>query len=563
MSYLLSKYCKNAKFQNYEELTKGFEITYPDSFNFGYDCVDAWADKEPEKLALVWTNDEGEMRQYSFLDMKHESNRAANMFASFGIRKGDIVMLILKQRPEVWFSMVALHKMGAVVIPASFQLTSPDLVYRLNLSGAKMLVSVDDDYVIKNIKTALPDCPTVETVISVGEGEIEGFAPYRKIIGNFSPDFPRPSDEQNTCVTDDMMIFFSSGTTGMPKMVLHDYSSPLGQISTAKFWQCVEENTIHMTQTDSGWAKFAWGKMYGQWLCGAAIGAYDTEKFEPRAMLDAIKRINPTTLCLPATIFRVLIKEDISKEDFSFIKHATMAGEPLNPEVLRQLQEKTGLVVHEGFGQSESSVLIANFFGMEIRPGSMGKAAPGYDIDILDENLKRCEDGVVGSICIHNVFSKHPTGLFREYWKDEESMSKSFRDDTYNTGDTAWRDADGYFWFVGRGDDLIKCSGYRIGPFEVESALMEHPAVLECAVTAYPDDLRGDVVKATIVPAKGVRVSDELKKELQNHVKHSTAPYKYPRIVEFVDELPKTTSGKIIRNQIRANDVQKYNQNRK
>ncbi|MDR1628631.1 MAG: AMP-binding protein [Oscillospiraceae bacterium] len=562
MSYLLNRYCTATAFADYDDLKNNFAIRCPEDFNFGYDCVDAWAEHEPQKLALVWTNDAGDMKRYSFLDVKHESNRAANLFRSFGIRKGDVVMLILKQRPEVWFAMTALHKMGAVVIPASFQLTPHDLVYRLNASGAKLIVAVDDDYVMENINTALAECKSVEHVLSVGEKDLPGMENYRKIIGGFSAEFPRPTDDQNTCVTDDMMIFFSSGTTGMPKMVLHDYSSPLGQISTAKFWQCVQENTVHMTQTDSGWAKFAWGKMYGQWLCGAAVGAYDTEKFEPKTMLAAIKRIRPTTLCLPATIFRVLIKEDISRDDFSFVEHATMAGEPLNPEVLKQLYEKTGLVVHEGFGQSESSVLVANFFGMEIRPGSMGKPAPGYDIDILDENLRRCEDGAVGSICIKNVLSNHPTGLFREYWKDEEAMKKSFRDDTYNTGDTAWRDADGYLWFVGRNDDVIKCSGYRIGPFEVESALMEHPSVLECAITAYPDELRGDVVKATVVLVKGSEGNDELKKELQNHVKHATAPYKYPRIVEFADELPKTTSGKIIRNQIRAADVQKYNANK-
>ncbi len=559
MNDITKQFCPKTDFKDYDELKANFRINVPETFNFGFDCVDAWADCESEKLALVWTDDTEVMKYYTFTDIKRESNRCVNMLKSFGIKKGDVVMLILKQRPEVWFAITALHKLGAVVIPASFQLTQHDLVYRLNSAGVRMVICVDDDYTLNNVRNSLNECPSVHTIVSVGERDLPDFHNYRKIIGSFSDVYERPHGDEDTKVTDDMLIYFSSGTTGMPKMVLHDYSSPLGQISTAKFWQCVQNNKIHMTQTDSGWAKFAWGKIYGQWLCGAAIGAFDTEKFEPKTMLAAIKRINPTTLCLPATIYRVLIKEDIKPSDFEFVEHATVAGEPLNPEVFKQLCDKAGLVVHEGFGQSESSVLIANFFGMEIRPGSMGKSAPGYEIDILDENLKRCEDGIVGSICLRNVFSKHPAGLFREYWLDEESMKKSFRDDTYNTGDTAWRDSDGYFWFVGRNDDVIKCSGYRIGPFEVESALMEHPSVLECAITAYPDDMRGDVVKATVVLVKGTEGTEELKRELQNHVKHSTAPYKYPRIIEFVAELPKTVSGKIIRNQIRANDVQKFN----
>ena len=342
----------------------------------------------------------------------------------------------------------------------------------------------------------------------------------------------------------------------MPKMVRHDFSSALGQITTARYWQCVKENKIHMTQTDSGWAKFAWGKIYGQWICGAAVGAYDTEKFHPIDMIEAMERIRPSTFCAPATIYRFLIKEDLSKYDFSYIEHACLAGEPLNPEVFHQIEKLTGMRIYEGFGQSESSVLLANYPWVEIKPGSMGKPAPGYDIALLDENGEECEDGMVGSICIR-VDQGHPTGLFRDYWKDDAAMEKSFKFGYYNTGDTAWRDGDGYYWFVGRNDDVIKCSGYRIGRFEVESALMEHPSVLECAVTALPHPDRGQVVKATIVLAKGYEPSDELVKEIQNHVKHATAPYKYPRVVEFVRELPKTSSGKIMRTAIRAADMQK------
>jgi acetyl-CoA synthetase len=370
-----------------------------------------------------------------------------------------------------------------------------------------------------------------------------------------------------------MLIYFSSGTTGMPKMVLHNNSLPLGHIVTAKYWHCVEDNTVHMTQTDSGWAKFAWGKIYGQWICGAAIGAYDTEKFTPQGMLDAIIRLRPTTFCAPATIFRYLIKEDLSAYDFSFIHHISVAGEPLSPEVYHRLKEKTGLELREGFGQSETSVMAAVFKWLPVRPGSMGKPAPLFGISLLDENGERCDDGIAGNMSItlagKNMYeiaanqngadqagvpqiglSDFP-GLFRGYWKDEEVTKSCWNKGTYQTGDMAWRDGDGYLWFVGRNDDVIKCSGYRIGPFEVESALMEHPAVLECAVTAAPDPMRGQVVKASIVLTHSFSPSDELIHELQNHVKHVTAPYKYPRIVEFVQELPKTISGKIKRNVIR------------
>jgi acetyl-CoA synthetase len=376
---------------------------------------------------------------------------------------------------------------------------------------------------------------------------------------------------------DPMLIYFSSGTTGMPKMVLHNHSLPLGHIVTAKYWHCVEDNAVHLTQTDSGWAKFAWGKIYGQWICGAAIGVYDTEKFTPQGMLEAVQRLRPVTFCAPATIFRYLIKEDLSGYDFSFIRHTSVAGEPLSPEVYHKLKELTGLEIREGFGQSETSVMAAVFKWLPVKPGSMGKPAPLFGLKLLDENGDVCDDGIVGNMSItcasKNMYeiegagkpsspgtaapviglSEFP-GLFRGYWKDEEITGNCWAHGTYQTGDMAWRDDEGYLWFVGRNDDVIKCSGYRIGPFEVESALMEHPSVLECAVTAAPDSMRGQVVKATIVLARGFSPSDELKRDLQNHVKRVTAPYKYPRIVEFVPELPKTISGKIQRNMIRKKD---------
>jgi acetyl-CoA synthetase len=387
-------------------------------------------------------------------------------------------------------------------------------------------------------------------------------------IEKASDKFTRPTGAAATKVSDRMLIYFSSGTTGMPKMVMHNHSLPLGHIVTAKFWQCVEENTVHMTQTDSGWAKFAWGKIYGQWICGAAVGAYDTEKFHPDTFIAAVERLKPYSFCAPATIYRYLMKEDLSNVDFSFIKHSSVAGEPLSPEVFNQFKAKTGLEIREGFGQSETSVMAANFKWLDVKPGSMGKPSPLFGLELLDENGQRCDDGMTGNMSITHAgpsmykreFARYDDGsnipgLFRGYWKADEKMRQCWPENVYQTGDMAWRDGDGYYFFVGRNDDVIKCSGYRIGPFEVESALMEHPSVLECAVTAAPDPLRGQVVKATIVLAKGWTASDELKKELQNHVKHATAPYKYPRLIDFVDELPKTTSGKIQRNVIRARDA--------
>ncbi|MDR0883707.1 MAG: AMP-binding protein [Oscillospiraceae bacterium] len=538
-------------------MKKNFRIVVPENFNFGFDVVDAWADIDENKPALLWTDDSGEVRAFTFGDIRAQSNRAVHFLQAQGVRKGDVVMLILKQRPEVWFLLTALHKMGAVALPASYQLTPKDLRYRLALSEAKMLITVADDDVVNYAQVALQDSPGVHTYATVGDKAVPGAIDYRKVIGDYSPLLERPTGKAATVNTDPLLIYFSSGTTGLPKMVRHDQTSPLGHIPNALFWQQVADGKVHLTQSDSGWAKFAWGKIYGQWICGASIGAYDTEKFVPSAMLDALARLKPYTFCAPATIYRFLMKEDLSGYDFSFIAHASLAGEPLNPEVFRQIESKTGLRIYEGFGQSESSVLLANFPWDEIRPGSMGKPAPQYDIFLMNEEGGSCEDGEVGAICVRDAAAKHVTGLFQEYWKDEAATAKAFQFGHYSTGDTAWRDADGYYWFVGRNDDVIKCSGYRIGPFEVESALMEHPGVLECAVTAYPDPLRGEVVKATVVLARGHSASDEIKREMQDLVKRVTAPYKYPRVVEFVDALPKTSSGKIMRTQIRANDLQK------
>jgi len=580
MNEILSRYCPHIEFESYEDFFVNYKCNVPDNFNFAYDVVDEWARLYPDKLALVRTDDGGEVQSWSFSQIKHESDKAANALLNLGIKKGDVVMLILKQRPEVWILMVALEKIGAVCIPATFQLTQKDIVYRCNIAQVKMLISVDDDdELLKNIIYASKECPGLVHKGVVGKKAPQGFIDIQKTIAEADASFSRPCGEADTKINEPMLIYFSSGTTGMPKMVLHNHTLPLGHIVTAKYWQCVDDNKVHMTQTDSGWAKFAWGKIYGQWICGAAVGVYDTDKFTPLGILKALNKIKPYSFCAPATVFRYLMKEDLSGYDFSYITHTSVAGEPLSPEVFHKIKEKTGLEIREGFGQSETSVMAATFKWLPVKPGSMGKPAPLFGLNLLDENDQPCDDGIVGNISIttagNNIYSqkspmscesvipkipfnlqsaKQVPGIFTGYWKDVEITNKSWYDGIYHTGDMAWRDNDGYYWFIGRNDDVIKCSGYRIGPFEVESALMEHPSVLECAVTAAPDPMRGQIVKATIVLAHGFIPSEELKKELQNHVKRVTAPYKYPRIVEFVNELPKTISGKIQRNVIRNKD---------
>ena len=560
MNEILSRYCPRIEFESYEDFYANYKCPVPDNFNFAFDVVDEWARLDPEKTALVRTDDSGLVESWTFAEIKRLSDKAANLLLDLGIGKGDVVMLILKQRPDIWILMTALEKIGAVCIPATYQLTCKDIIYRCNIADVKMLISVADDELLDNIKTASRECPKLVHLAATGSGIPEGFLDIRNAIDRADDYFTPPAGDRSTRIHEPMLIYFSSGTTGMPKMVLHNHCLPLGHIVTAKYWQCVQENKIHLTQTDSGWAKFAWGKIYGQWICGAAVGAYDTEKFTPGGILSALERIRPASFCAPATVFRFLIKEDLSGYDFSYIEHATVAGEPLNPEVYHRIREMTGMEIREGFGQSESSVMTASFKWLPVKPGSMGKPAPLFGLDILDEDEKSCEDGIAGNISItaagSHIYSKENSslmpGLFTGYWKDREITEKCWYKGIYHTGDMAWRDSDGYYWFIGRNDDVIKCSGYRIGPFEVESALMEHPAVLECAVTAAPDPMRGQIVKATIVLARGYEPSDELKKELQNHVKKVTAPYKYPRIVEFVNELPKTISGKIQRNIIRS-----------
>ena len=548
---MIEQYINRLEFESYEDFQKNFKFNIPSNFNFGYNVVDGWAKIQPDKPALIWENDQAQEKTFTFSEIKTLSDKAANVFTSHGIKKGDVVLLMLMERPEVWISLVALQKIGAIAVPATYQLTEKDIIYRCKSANVKMIVCADNDYIISNINKSRKDCPSVQTYAIVSDHKIDGFVSFRDEITNASTKWEKIVNNNN----DIMLIYFSSGTTGMPKMVAHDFTYPIGQIVTAKFWHCVDENSRHMVVADSGWAKFGWGKIYGQWIAGAAIVAFDAERFSPAKMLEFIEKKKITSFCAPPTVYRFLLKEDLSKHNLSSIKHFSVAGEPLNPEILEKMEGLLGTQIHEGFGQSETTVIVG-YFGnqIKIKPGSMGKPAPIYNVDIFDEHGCSCEDGVVGALVIKNLNEHYPTGLLKEYYLDDAANEKAFVNNTYYTGDTAWRDSDGYYWFVGRSDDVIKCSGYRIGPYEVESALFTHPAVLECAVTAVPDEIRGQVVKATIVLSKGFSPSEQLKKEIQEHVKSVTAPYKYPRVIDFVCELPKTASGKIKRNEIRIKD---------
>lgn len=552
---LLDRFLPRTEFDSYEDFKANYKVNVPENFNFGFDIVDAWADSEPEKKALVWCDDHDHERIFTFTDIKKLSNRAANFFRSIGIRKGTVVMLILRRRWEYWVCATALHKLGAILIPGSLQLTKKDIVYRGNSASVQTIVCVNDPFVIEQIETAEGDVPSLQNKVMVVDHR-EGWFTLNDELERFSDVFERPTDDQATRWDDIMLVYFTSGTTGMPKMVQHNFAYPLGHIITAKYWQRVEENRLHMSVSDSGWAKFGWGKIYGQWICGAVVFAYDMDKFVPLHLLEKITQYKVTTFCAPPTMFRFMLQEDVTKFDLSCIHHCCIAGEPLNPEVFKKWYNLTGLELCEGFGQSEGPVLIANFQWFKPIPGSTGKPSPLFDIQLIDSDGNVCEDGDEGTIAIMDVKHNPPTGLFTGYFKNPEMTEEKLGGAYYDTGDVAWRDSKGYYWFVGRNDDVIKCSGYRIGPFEVESAMLEHPAVVECAITGAPDPIRGQVVKATVVLAEGYEGTPALTKELQNHVKHVTAPYKYPRVIEYVEELPKTLGGKIKRAQIRRADEQ-------
>lgn len=549
---MIENYLKKASFEDQADFEKNFELIIPDDFNFAYDVVDAWAEKAPDKQALLWTNDHGACVSYSFGDIKRLSDQTASYFQSLGIQKGDMVMAILKRRAEFWFSIIALHKIGAVIIPATHLLTKKDLVYRNNAASIKAIIAVGDPSITQHISDSLPESPTVKTLISVGPDIPEGWNNFHRGIHAASA-FERP--DFITQNEDPLIVSFTSGTTGNPKMVLLNSIYPLGHIQTAKYWHNLHENSLHLTIADTGWLKAVWGKLYGQWLVGSAVFVYDHDKFEPADILQKIQDHRVTSLCAPPTIFRFLIREDLSKYDLSSLEWCTIAGEALNPAVYEQFFALTGIKLREGYGQSETTLTVLTTPWMEPKPGSMGLPSPQFDVDLLTPEGRSAEAGEQGQIVIRTD-KRVPVGLFGGYYRNEALSSEAHHNGIYYTGDLAWKDEDGYFWFVGRADDVIKSSGYRIGPFEVESALMTHPAVVECAITGVPDEIRGQVVKATVILSAEYRpkAGDALVKELQEHVKNVTAPYKYPRVIEFVDSLPKTISGKIRRVEIRNND---------
>ncbi len=521
-------------------------FTDDDKFNFAFDVVDAIADKNPDKLAMIHVGIDKTERRFTFNDMKRGSAQAANYFKSLGIKKGDKVMLVLKRHYQFWMSILGLHKLGAIVIPATHQLKDHDFEYRFNAADVKAIVCTATDNTPEQVDLAAKNSPSLQTKIIVG-GHREGWHNFDDESVLFTRKYER--EEDTACGNDPMLMFFTSGTTGYPKIAAHSHKYPLGHFITAKYWHCVREDGVHFTISDTGWGKALWGKLYGQWLCEGAVFVYDFDRFNAADILPMFAKYHITTFCAPPTMYRMLIKQDISQYDLSSIVHATTAGEALNPEVFKQFEKSTGLRIMEGFGQTETTLTIANLAGMQPKVGSMGKPIPLYDIDIVDSDGNPVGVGENGEIVVRT--DKYvPNGLFLGYHNDEEKTKEAWHDGMYHTGDVAWRDEDGYFWYVGRADDVIKSSGYRIGPFEIENVIMELPYVLECGVSAAPDELRGQVVKASIVLTKGTEGTEELKKEIQNYVKEKTAPYKYPRIVVFKDELPKTISGKIQRNKL-------------
>ncbi|WP_277045719.1 AMP-binding protein [Prevotella multiformis] len=555
---MIERYLTQTQFSSEEDFREHLHFIVPDTFNFAYDVMDEWAKEAPDKLALLWTSERGEEVKTTFAGFKEQTDRTAAYFLSLGISRGDKVMLILKRHYQWWLAMMALCKIGAVAIPATHMLTTKDIVYRNRRASVKAIICVNDEYVTTQVRQSVPESPTVEVLVAVNsmvqrDNPVpEGFHDWHKEWPE-APAFVRP-EEVNTN-GDTMLMYFTSGTSGEPKMVAHDYLYALGHLVTGVFWHNLDGNGIHLTVADTGWGKAVWGKLYGQWFAGATVFVYDHEKFTAGKIMRVMEKYRVTSFCAPPTIYRFMIQEDFAKYDLSALKYCTTAGEALEPAVYQKFFNLTGIRMMEGFGQTETTMTLGTFPWIKPKPGSMGKPNPQYDIRLLKPDGSVCEDGEKGEICIDSSAGK-PIGLFKGYYRDPELTERAWHDGLYYTGDIAWRDEDGYYWFVGRADDVIKSSGYRIGPFEVESALMTHPAVVECAVTGVPDAVRGMVVKATIVLADEWRskAGDALVKELQNHVKHETAPYKYPRIIEFVDALPKTISGKIRRVEIREHD---------
>lgn len=549
---MIERFLKQTSFKDNEDYTRNLQFIVPENFNFAYDVMDRWAAEAPDDKAIMWVSETGEEKEITFLQLKEESDRAASYLMSLGIGRGDMVMLILKRRYEFWIATIALHKIGAIAIPATHMLTTQDIVYRNNKASIKGIICVGEDYVLTQVKNAMPQSPTVEVLASIGPKVPEGFHDWRKEVCE-APAFVRPAFVNSN--DDIMLVYFTSGTSGEPKMVAHDFTYPIGHIPTGVFWHNLHRGSIHLTVADTGWAKAAWGKLYGQWFAGATVFVYSHEKFNALKLLKVMEHYKVTSFCAPPTVYRFLIHEDLSQFDLSSLEHCTTAGEALNPSVFERFKAITGITLYEGFGQTETTMTLGTMPWTTPKPGSMGIPNPQYDIALLRPDGTPCNDNENGEIVVRTPNGK-PIGLFKEYYNDPQLTHEVWHDGHYHTGDVAYRDQDGYYWFVGRTDDVIKSSGYRIGPFEVESALMSHPAVVECAITGVPDDLRGMVIKATVVISKtwhGV-TGDALVKELQEHVKHITAPYKYPRIVEFVEELPKTISGKIRRVEIREKD---------
>ncbi len=564
---MIERFLRQTHFESVEDYNQHLEFIIPENFNFAYDVMDEWAKEWPDGLALLWTNDQGEEIRTTFAELKEQTDQAASYLQTLGIGKNDPVMLILKRRYEWWVVMLALHKIGAIVIPATHMLTKHDIVYRNTRASVKAIICVDDPYVMGQVEAAMPESPTTKVLVAVAAGDGSSDLPqasescgiqwhdwqreWRKAPAFVRPAFVNTND-------DTMLMYFTSGTSGEPKMVAHDYLYAMGHLTTGVFWHNLHRGSLHLTVADTGWGKAVWGKFYGQWFAGATVFVFDHEKFNADTLLRQIEKYHVTSFCAPPTIYRFMIREDLSRYDLSSLEYCTTAGEALNPAVFDKFYEKTGIRMMEGFGQTETTMTLGTFPWMTPKPGSMGIPNAQYDIDLLRADGTPCEDGEKGEIVV-KAGRKKPIGLFKEYYRDEELTREAWHDGIYHTGDMAWRDEDGYYWFEGRIDDVIKSSGYRIGPFEVESALMTHPAVVECAITGVPDDIRGMVVKATVVLGKEwkAKAGEELVKELQQHVKRVTAPYKYPRIVEFVDELPKTISGKIRRVEIRKKDERK------
>jgi acetyl-CoA synthetase len=544
---LIDKYLGRTDFDSYEEYYENFHVDAPKHFNFGYDVVDYWAEHDPNKTALVYCNDKNEKRTFSFKDISELSDKAAVYFLRKGIKKGDVVMLTLKRCYQFWYLITALHKIGAICVPATEQLKQKDFEYRFSSALVKMIVCIKIDEHLSDIEKAEEHTNMSITKAFVGTGSYEGWDNIDDEIAAVTTEFEKPIGDDYPCDEDLMLMYFTSGTSGNPKIVAHNFYLSLGHITTAYFWSNVVENGLHFSVAETGWAKCAWSKLYGQWFCGCAVMVYDMDRFDADNLLDVMESYPITSFCCPPTIYRFMLQKDLSKRNLSHIKHCSTAGEALNAEVYYKWLEKTGLKIHEGFGQSESSIIAGTFKWMEPRPGSMGKPNPLYKINLINEDGEIAQPGQEGQISIWLDGTKAPVGLFCEYFNNPEKTYETFATGVYYTGDLAYADEDGYFWYVGRADDVIKSSGYRVGPFEVESAVMKHEAVFECAVTGIPDDVRGQIIKATVVLNPGYEESDTLKKEIQNFVKGITAPYKYPRAIEFAPELPKTFNGKIKR----------------